>query len=242
LVKGGTTYRILSDQVGSVRLVVNATTGAVAQRIDYDAFGVVTQDTSPGFQPFGFAGGLADLDTGLVRFGARDYDPRAGRWTSKDPIRFRGRDTNLYGYVVADPVNRIDPAGLASLVVNLTGKPLRSSSNSPDGVGQQCFEIPPWSTSLSGSTDPDTLLFDDGTIVKLPDFSIVVVTDSGATDTFDSSDLSGLSPIGQALDRSGFSGALGGLMGRPGLQFGLSVADPSQFGGFSGDCGCNAGN
>ncbi len=112
MVKGGTTYRILSDQVGSVRLVVNADTGAVVQRIDYDAFGVVTQDTNPGFQPFGFAGGLTDLDTGLVRFGARDYDPRVGRWTSKDPIRFGGGDPNLYGYVVGDPVNLIDPQGL----------------------------------------------------------------------------------------------------------------------------------
>jgi hypothetical protein len=51
LVKGGTTYRILSDQVGSVRLVVDATTGAVAQRIDYDAFGVVTLDTNPASSP-----------------------------------------------------------------------------------------------------------------------------------------------------------------------------------------------
>ena len=33
---------------------------------------------NPGYQPFGFAGGLADA-LGLVRFGARDYDPRAGR-------------------------------------------------------------------------------------------------------------------------------------------------------------------
>jgi RHS repeat-associated protein len=112
LVKDGTTYRILSDQVGSVRLVVNADTGGIAQRIDYDAFGVVTQDTNPGFQPFGFAGGLTDLDTGLVRFGARDYDPRVGRWTSKDPIGFAARDTNLYGYTMADPVNGIDPSGL----------------------------------------------------------------------------------------------------------------------------------
>jgi RHS repeat-associated protein len=115
LVKGGTTYRILSAQVGSVRLVVNASTGAITQRIDYDAFGVVTLDTNPGFQPFGFAGGLADSDTGLVRFGARDYDPRVGRWTSKDPIRFAGGDENLYGYVVGDPVNVVDPSGLTPL-------------------------------------------------------------------------------------------------------------------------------
>jgi RHS repeat-associated protein len=109
MVKGGVTYRIVSDHLGSVRLVVNAATGVVAQQIDYDEFGVVTNDTNPGFQPFGFAGGLYDSDTKLVRFGARDYDAETGRWTAKDPIGFRGGDPNLYGYVVNDPVNLIDP-------------------------------------------------------------------------------------------------------------------------------------
>jgi len=68
-------------------------------------------DTNPGFQPFGFAGGLYDPQTGLVRFGVRDYDPETGRWTAKDPIGFDGGDTNLYGYVVNDPVNLFDPLG-----------------------------------------------------------------------------------------------------------------------------------
>jgi len=82
------------------------------QQITYDEWGNVTGDTSPGFQPFGFAGGLYDSDTELVRFGARDYDAEAGRWTAKDPILFNGGDTNLYGYVMNDPVNWIDPLGL----------------------------------------------------------------------------------------------------------------------------------
>jgi RHS repeat-associated protein len=110
--KGGVTYRILSDHLGSVRLVVDAATGAVAQRIDYDEFGRVMMDTAPGFQPFGFAGGLYDHQTKLVRFGARDYDAEVGRWTGKDPIRFDGGATNLYGYVAGDPVNYRDPNGL----------------------------------------------------------------------------------------------------------------------------------
>ncbi len=114
MVKGGITYRILSDHLGSVRLVLNAQTGALAQQINYDAFGRVTQDTNPGFQPFGFAGGLYDPDTGLVRFGARDYDAEVGRWTAKDPIGFAGEDTNLYGYINNDPNNFIDPSGLDS--------------------------------------------------------------------------------------------------------------------------------
>ena len=65
----------------------------------------------PGFQPFGFAGGLLDRDTGLVRFGARDYDPETGRLTRKDPLGFVGGGTNLYGYALADPVNLTDPTG-----------------------------------------------------------------------------------------------------------------------------------
>ena len=32
---------------------------------------------------------------------------------AKDPILFAGGDTNLYGYVLNDPVNFIDPDGLA---------------------------------------------------------------------------------------------------------------------------------
>lgn len=42
---------------------------------------------------------------------SRHYDPEVGRWTTKDPIGFKGGDTNLYGYVIADPINKIDPKG-----------------------------------------------------------------------------------------------------------------------------------
>lgn len=93
---------------GSILQVVDSSTGEVMQKMKYSEFGEVILDTNPGFQPFGFAGGLYDYETKLVRFGARDYDGSTGRWLSKDPIRFDGGDTNLYGYVLNDPVNFVD--------------------------------------------------------------------------------------------------------------------------------------
>jgi RHS repeat-associated protein len=110
--KGSYTYYLIYDQVGSLRVVADAS-GNVVKRIDYDSFGNIIDDTDPSFKvPFGFAGGLHDQDTGLVRFGYRDYDPDTGRWTAKDPILFAGGDTDLYGYCLNNPINLIDPDGL----------------------------------------------------------------------------------------------------------------------------------
>ena len=92
-------------------MVVRATDGVVMQRLDYDEFGRVLANSNPGFQPFGFAGGLYDDQTGLIRFGLRDYDPGVGRWTAKDAARFQAGRTNLYVYVSQDPVNKLDPLG-----------------------------------------------------------------------------------------------------------------------------------
>ena len=113
--RGGALYRILTDEVGSVRLVVNASTGDVVQRMDYDAWGRVLRDeVAVGWLPipFGFAGGLYDRDTGWVQLGAREYMPEVGRWTLKEPLGFAGSD-NFYAYAEGDPVNLVDPTGLA---------------------------------------------------------------------------------------------------------------------------------
>jgi RHS repeat-associated protein len=130
MIRGGTTYRILSDHLGSPRLVVDTATGAVAQRLDYDEWGRVLLDTAPGLQPFGFAGGIYDSTTGLVRFGARDYDPEVGRWTVKDPIRLDARTSNQYGYTFNDPIDLFDSSGrvsvpLARAVARFTGQTIQ---------------------------------------------------------------------------------------------------------------------
>ena len=110
----GRTYRIVSDDLGSPRLVVDCESGEVAQRMRHDAFGRVLEDNAQRFQPFGFSGGIYDPDTGWIRFGARDYDPFTARWTAPDPVLFEGSRFNLYEYAESDPVNLIDRTGTIS--------------------------------------------------------------------------------------------------------------------------------
>jgi RHS repeat-associated protein len=120
MVRGGTTYRLLKDERGSVRAVVDATTGVAAQTMSYDAFGRVLSDSNPDFQPFGFSGGLYDAQTGLTNFDARDYDASIGRWLTLEPLSFEGGDANLYRYALADPINNIDPTGTAVVTEKAT--------------------------------------------------------------------------------------------------------------------------
>lgn len=121
MLQGGRTLVLVADHLGSIRLVLDAATGEVVRRVDHDPDGRVTTDTAPGLHPFGFAGGLHDPTTGLVRFGAREYDPGLARFTRRDPILFAGGSTNLHGYADGDPLNRTDPTGHSSIPMPIDG-------------------------------------------------------------------------------------------------------------------------
>ena len=216
----GTVYCLMTDHLGSVRLVVNAETGEVVQRRDYDAFGRVLSDTNPGFQPFGFAGGLYDPDTDSVRFGTRDYDAHLGRWTAKDPILFEGRDTNLYGYVGNDPANWIDPGGLYSFSIGF------SASFGAFGFGG--------SVSVSG-----TYIFDSQGITQS---AFNVTTGIGASGTVwqgsigvygqltTAEELSDLEGYGEYIGRAGFGPAYVGYVQAPGCYQGFEASAGAGFG------------
>jgi len=112
MMQGSTKYYLHYDQVGSLRAITDNSHNIVKE-ITYDTFGNVLTDSNEAFKiPFGFAGGLYGTDTKLTRFGYRDYDAYTGKWTAKDPIGFDGGDSNLYGYVLGDPVGFFDPLGL----------------------------------------------------------------------------------------------------------------------------------
>ena len=102
------------DQVGTLK-VLSSSPNELLTHIDYDSFGNVLSDAAPRLQlPIGFAGGLVDHDTGLVRFGYRDYNPTCGRFTCPDPMGDTGGDHDLYDYCVDDPVSMVDTNGLES--------------------------------------------------------------------------------------------------------------------------------
>lgn len=109
-----------------------ASNGALITKLKYNSFGILFKDSSPElFMPIGFAGGLVDRDTGLVRFGWRDYHPQIGRLLSPDPLGDTGGDHDVYDYCVDDPVSMRDPSGLKG----------KTAFNSPKSFKQQQDEL-----------------------------------------------------------------------------------------------------
>ena len=105
-----------SDGVGNVTAlaVPNGNDIALAGSYRYDPFGRL----------IGTPTGLAARNTqrfsskdwhnpsGFYYFGYRFYDPATQRWLNRDPIGEAG-GVNLYGYVGNNPIDLIDPFGLA---------------------------------------------------------------------------------------------------------------------------------
>jgi RHS repeat-associated protein len=107
----GNVFYLSYNHLGSLQAITDSNKNIIKQ-IDYDSFGNVLSDTNPNLNiPIGFTGGLYDKDTKLTKFGYRDYDSHTGRWTSKDPFDFNGGDSNLYGYILNDPINFVDVEG-----------------------------------------------------------------------------------------------------------------------------------
>lgn len=133
--RDGRDLPVVTDQLGSPIAVLDSQGGGILAEATYDAWGAVLSGSLAAIAPFGFAGGLVDADTGLVHFGARDYDPRTGRWTAPDPLRFAGGDVNLYRYASGDPVNVIDPTGTTARPAGDSGDPAGAAARRGSGAG-----------------------------------------------------------------------------------------------------------
>lgn len=132
-------YYITTDQLGTPRVVCDVN-GEVVKILEYDSFGQVITDSNPEFQlHISFAGGLIDVDTELVRFGFRDYDAVAGKWTAKDPMGFAAQNGNLYQYVNNNTINYKDPLGLyPNWVVNVASAIINPFASLASGFAPWC--------------------------------------------------------------------------------------------------------
>jgi RHS repeat-associated protein len=108
--QGTNTYYYHADGLGSITALSNLS-GSIVQTYSYDSFGNMTA-TGNISQPFTYTGREFDPETGMYFYRARYYDPKVGRFVTKDPIGFKG-GINVYAYVSNNPVNRIDPLGFS---------------------------------------------------------------------------------------------------------------------------------
>ena len=107
-------WYVHADGLGSITSLTD-TNGTIVQTYTYDSFGNITQAGSI-TQPFTYTGREYDSETGMYFYRARYYDPKVGRFVTKDPIGFDGGDVNLYNYVGGSPINHTDPYGLFQFV------------------------------------------------------------------------------------------------------------------------------
>jgi RHS repeat-associated protein len=131
------------DRLGSTALISEDTpeyppqTGSLLELYDYDHFGrsrkVLAQVGL--IDDVRFTGAREDLDTGFVHLGARDYDPRLGRFLSPDsivPDAYEPAAYDRYAYGYNDPLNHRDPSGHAPDPVVEPAKPAAATTPPPE--------------------------------------------------------------------------------------------------------------
>ena len=122
----------MTDYLGSVRAVVDGTTGQIYKAVDYSAYGdesevmVPQQGTIPEHTlaaatlPSGmtlrdsFTGQedqTPDFGTSYTDFGARQYSPAIRRWMTPDPLSEKYYGVSPYAFCNDNPVNFVDPDG-----------------------------------------------------------------------------------------------------------------------------------
>jgi RHS repeat-associated protein len=131
--EGGVKHFYARDRLGSITSVTNAAQ-AVLARYSYDPHGVRRIVSGTKAIDLGFAGYFHHAPSGLYLMRHRAYDPRTGRFLSRDPIGVQGGN-NLYAYVGNNPANATDRSGLCIDPVTMTACAAAAAPQVAVGVG-----------------------------------------------------------------------------------------------------------
>jgi RHS repeat-associated protein len=116
-IDNGNYYFYHNDHLGTPQRMTDES-GSIVWSATYSAFGKATVTASTISNNLRYSGQYADEETGLHYNWFRYYDPGTGRYVSVDPLGFLAGDTNLYRYAQNNPINKTDPTGLATYLVN----------------------------------------------------------------------------------------------------------------------------
>jgi RHS repeat-associated protein len=125
----GTAYFYTRDHLGSIREMTDGS-GNVRARYDFDPYGRKTKISGDLEASFGYTGHYWHQNSRLWLTLHRAYDSETARWISRDPIAEEG-GLNLYAYVNNNPINGIDPLGLAVYPPDFVGPLLPSDVRLP---------------------------------------------------------------------------------------------------------------
>jgi RHS repeat-associated protein len=137
------------DQVGSVRDVLDATTGTSVKHYDYAPYGQPLGMTGATATDFRYAGLFYHQPTGLYFATRRVLDPTDGHWESRDPLGERA-SINLYAYAGQNPVGVADPAGTGPINAIEDGPTYTSPVSYTTASGTQSV----WYPQTADSTPP----------------------------------------------------------------------------------------
>ena len=120
----------VKDHLGSVRAVVDGSTGGLLAVTDYEAYGEDTANATassylspaPAGETFrdhftGKEDQGPDFGTAYTDFGARQYSPALRRWLVPDPLSEKYYGVSPYAYCAGNPVNMVDDKGKAPHIV-----------------------------------------------------------------------------------------------------------------------------